>query len=56
MTRVRHFAASMVASILSAGEVGIQVLQPPIPSGLFAGMAMMVTLGSGIAHYLADRR
>ncbi|WP_375408499.1 hypothetical protein [uncultured Methylobacterium sp.] len=48
---------SVVATLLSAGEVAIGVLasDPPLPRGSFAALAAVVTIGAAGARLVAQK-
>lgn len=47
---------SILATVLSGAEIVVQVFlsDPPIPKGLFAVLAMLVTIASGVARLFAQ--
>ncbi|MCK2057175.1 hypothetical protein [Methylobacterium sp. 37f] len=47
---------SILATVLSGAEIVVQVFlsDPPIPKGIFAVLAMLVTIASGVARLFAQ--
>lgn len=53
--RFWSFRLAILSAVLSAAEVGVQIWQPDgIPSGMFAGIAGLVSLAAGVARIIAQ--
>ncbi|NNM74749.1 hypothetical protein HJG44_20520 [Enterovirga sp. DB1703] len=57
LARAWSIRLTILASALSGAEVLISILadNPPLPRGTFAILAMLVTMGAGIARLVAQR-
>ena len=51
--RFWSFRLSIISALLGGAEVLVQLLQPPVPSGLFAGFAAAVSVASALSRVVA---
>lgn len=56
LRRAWSMRLALLAALLSAAEVGVNILAPSFPTGRFAALAAVVSLAAAVARLCAQKR